>query len=1084
MAAASIPYQFEPELSLTGDCTTATIDPIPDPSCPYAPSPAGPTGRFDDPRSVQTDAYGDVYVASASEQGGHGRIDVFDDEGHFLTEISEPAIPKSIAIDNAGDLYVTQGNTDEVVRYTPLVYEPESDNIQYGAATQVVSSVGVIDGGLAIDRADGHLFVTSSAGGESIKEYGSAAEGNPLITTIESPKLSWSWWPAVDAARGRIFVSYCKHESFECGILVLEADAPHAVVKEIDGSETAVGRFLTIKGWLSVAVDEETGHFFVEDQENENLYEFDQNFKLVSTLHFAGISGGNAKQIGLANTPLRPAARDRGYLFVPVLPSGNRALAFKPPAVSPPEVTELSASSISESEALLQGTVDPNGADAGWTVEYVAQAQFEATGFDGAQVGGAGTVPGAALPRHISLQVSGLAPGTAYRFRFRAENEAGSGGSDASFSTYADAHDDGTCENQALRLGDSARLPDCRAYELVTPADTNGHTINGISLAGDFFNTVLSTPGGDAVSFLIRGGALPGFEGNGGFNGDPYLAQRSDSGWIPQPVGPTGAEATASHPGSSSPDQGYRFWDSAVAGTALVEGREATYVRYPDGHSELIGRGSLGTDQSAQGKFIAEDGSHIVFETKSIGTVVARQLEPDAPPTGTDAVYDRTSDGLTHVVSLLPGNITPAAGESASYVATSSDGEGVAFSIGGTLYVRVRDAATFEIGQDLQLVGISAGGARVFYVKEGNLLAYDTRTEEVIPFADSGDVTAVNVAPDGSRAYFVSPSVLTGESNPNGATAVLGGQNLYVSEPGSLHFVATVTGRDVEGEIENSLPVDGLGLLAQAVKMGQLSREASRVTADGGVLVFQSRANLDGSNPEGLPQIYRYDLTAASLRCVSCNPTDRGEGGRASFQTFSEVNFDVPLGPYGFVPSLSTDGRRIFFESTEALVSQDTDGVRDVYEWEEAGTGSCTRPGGCVYLISSGHSERANYLYAQSASGDDVFFVSGDTLAGGGAGGAPAIYDARVGGGFPGTVESPCSGEGCKPGLTPAPPMLAAQSGSSSRSGNVKPTRHCPAGKRKVRHKGKAKCVRKHTKHRKHQKHRRRTGGKGKGAGR
>jgi hypothetical protein len=173
-----------------------------------------------------------------------------------------------------------------------------------------------------------------------------------------------------------------------------------------------------------------------------------------------------------------------------------------------------------------------------------------------------------------------------------------------------------------------------------------------------------------------------------------------------------------------------------------------------------------------------------------------------------------------------------------------------------------------------------------------------------------------------------------------------------------------------------------------------------------------------------------------------------------------------PFSASGFVPNLRDDGKRAVFQSTEALVARDNDEVQDVYEWEEQGVGSCTRPGGCVYLISSGQSASDNYLYAVSASSNDIFFTTADVLVGGDDN-TVSIYDARVNGGFPEPAEEPCEGEGCKPDLTPPPSLAPPVTGSTGPSGNVETpkTKRCPKGKHKVKRHGKQVCVKKKKHH-------------------
>lgn len=1087
-SSAVAQYEFSPKFSLKGNCNVTPPDDVADPSCPYSPPPAGPSGRFSEPRSIAIDAYGNEYVASFAGGAPTGRIDVFDDEGKFITELLVPNGPRAIAVDTKGTLYALErpsGGDLQVVRYTPEApYAPLTGGIKYEDPGVVITEYGDTPlGGLAVDFATDRLFVALES--TFIRVFSSAAEGNALLTTINSPKLSWNNWVAVDAERRRLYASSCQDEFTECGVLVFKADAPYTLIKELYGSNIPAGAFLSQKGWTSIAVDEETGHFFVEDLEaTKNIYEFDEDYEYVATTTFPQFQGGNALQIAVSNSPLNPAAPNRHFLFVPLPVGTGNAFAFSPPKELAPEVKSFEVTNISEEEAELRASVNPKGGETSYVFEYVTEAEFEASEWTNAETSGAGTIPKGNSPKTVVATIEGLTPGTRYRARVVATNLKGSAEGEGTFRTYADAPlpPPGTCPNQIFRIGFSSSLPDCRAYELVTPADTNGRPTKGIGFLGDRFPTLEASPNGNAVSFVTEGGSIPGTEGTGGFNGDAYRASRTESGWTFLRTGPTGTETTIPGPGSPSPDQGYFFWSASGEGTALVEGKATSYIRYPDGRSEVVGRGSLGIDPAAVGRRVTENGTHIIFETRNEPT--ARQLEPEAPPVveveeggemvekGTEAVYDRTADEVTHVVSLLPGDITPPSGDDAEYRDSSADGNGIAFSIDSTIYLRLNNAVTFELG-NVTLADVSEGGRRAFYVRAGDLFAFDTDSEEEIRFTETGDLSeagkgaVVNIAPDGNRAYFVSTQAIPGSGeNPNEAVAQAGQPNLYLSDEGTIRFVATVTPRDVAGEDSGAADqIDGLGLWTKVQAM-QPAKDPSRVNFDGSVLLFQSRANIAGYDSGEFAQVYRFDSVGDRLHCLSCIPTEAPATGGASLQSFalSQDNFRPPFSAFGFVPGLRPDGLRVFFQSTEALVSSDTDEVQDVYEWEEQGVGSCTQPGGCVYLISSGHSARDNYIYGMSASGDDVFFTTEDVLVNGD-NDTSSIYDARVGGGFPVAPEAECQGEGCRPSLTPAP-GLTAPAVPVPGDDNVKPRkpRPCPKGKRKVKRAGKVRCVKKKTK--------------------
>jgi hypothetical protein len=1071
---------FDPVLSLTGGCGVSEIDQVPDPGCPGGNHP--PAGTFNLPRSIVTDPYGDIYVASYGNEaanGTEGRIDVFDSSGNFLTEIPDASGPKTLTVDSKGNLYVFQyqpGVTRQVERYEPSTYNPLAGEIEYANPPEVVVETVSSSCGLAVDLTSDHLFVHL---GIRIREFSSAEDGNKLLASFGESAFNSTEGPAgvglaVDSTRGRIYASDKRATSpHDFLVDVFELEAPHNLIERIDGSATSLGKF---KAEPSVAVDESSGNLFVYP-EGKVVYELTEKGALLDEIEH-GIVAIFESEIGVDNGANSPNA---GYLFVPSNPTGiGHSFAFGPLDIHPPEILSASVASVTEEEAELDGTVNPGGLETSYVFEVTTLQNFETNGFVGAEVAKEGQLPAVNSPVPISAALSGLSPGMSYRFRLTATNELDNTERQGQFTTYPSAEPKQPCPNDAFRTGFSALLPDCRAYELVTPGETNARAPRGAGALGPYFATREASPAGDRLSFIVEGGILPGGDGTGSLGGDPYLSKREASGWTTSPTGPSGSEAVSPLPGGVSPDQGYSFWSTGSEGSASVGGKDTTYVRYPDGHSELVGRGSLRDDPRAEGKLITENGEHIIFFSPNFteigGSHKAVQLEPNAPPEGTQAVYDRTADEVTHVVSLLPGDETPKAGENATYIGASLNGKSVAFSIAGILYLRYENDETFEIGNGVTFSGIAEDGNFIFYLDGGKLLRFDALSEEVTAFNTTGTVIPINLSADGSTAYFVSTAVLTGEENPNGAKAQAGQQNLYRSQEGAISFVGTVTEEDVLGK-ENGV---GLGnWTPHVVSYGEASEDPSRSTPDGVTLLFESRANLTGYDPEGHTQVYRYDSSAGELTCLSCSPTGAAASGGATLQSMSfQLGDPKPLGPFVSITNLNPEGNRAFFQSTEPLVPTDTDGLQDVYEWEAQGVGSCTRGGGCIYLISSGQSTRINYLYAVSDSGNDVFFRSSDLLVPADLEETASIYDARVGGGFTEESLPDCEAEGCRPGLSAAPPMIAPESGVHAAESKQKT---CPKGKRKVHRGGKVVCVKKHRK--KHHNHHHRRAGKSRGAG-
>jgi hypothetical protein len=813
-------------------------------------------------------------------------------------------------------------------------------------------------------------------------------------------------------------------------------------------------------------------------------------------------------------------------------PKTSHLFAFSPPLPesTPPQIASQEASGVTETEVVLLAKLNPRGADTTYFFQYTTQAEYEAQGY-----GGAASVPvpeadagnGASFTG-ISESVAGLTAGTAYRFRLVASNHcnsaapaeecttAGEGkpgeeGQDAAFATYTP----------------ETGLPDGRAYELVTPPDTNGRIPTMAELGGAFyaggFNTALAAPDGESLAFGVTGGSIPGL-GGGGYS-DTYEALRGPDGWQSHFNGISGAQSEQPTPGGLSPDHDFAFWQigdcngtlSPYPPIACPSEPFASYIRRPGGvidpkcspepggRFELVGCGSLGTEPSVHPHWISAGGSHAIFATRS--SPPAAPLEPSCAPAGS-AVYDRTPDGVTHCISVKPGGSPFAGGEGArEYLGASADGTAVAFQVGATLYVRLDDATTVEAASgQARFGGLSADGARLVYLRpnvtapllagtkipQGEIFLCPVRlgacagpeqAREPVQVGSGEESVLVNVSAGGSHVYFVSPEQLDGEEGTPGK------DNLYLwdGESETVRFVATLTAADVEGRAKGpDTRAGGLGLWvthALDPSPGYASGAASdpsRTTPEGSVLLFESHAKLSGYENAGRSEVYRYDSSAPAgerLTCVSCNPAGAAAASDAQLQSDFGAPFASlpPVNALAPVANLSDDGNKAFFQSAERLVNGDADGRIDVYEWEAQGTGGCKAPGGCIHLVSAGRSAGDDYLYAATPSGRDVFFESGDLLVPEDRDSTPSLYDAREGGGFPAPALPPgeCLGEACQPAaLAPDDPTPASSSFTGPGNPGPEPRPRCPKGKRQVRRHGKAHCAAKPHKHGRHHKRR------------
>jgi len=356
----------------------------------------------------------------------------------------------------------------------------------------------------------------------------------------------------------------------------------------------------------------------------------------------------------------------------------------------------------------------------------------------------------------------------------------------------------------------------------------------------------------------------------------------------------------------------------------------------------------------------------------------------------------------------------------------------------------------------------------------------------------------VNASEDGSYVYFVANGVLASNENAAHQKAERGscpteqeeseaGEHmcsLYVEHyNGSAWeppvFVATLAAGDL---------ADWIGYESGQQSEVQLNQDfgpgshTARVTANGTTLAFESERSLTGYNnqqsqrgecegrsPTGLGtetgkcrEVFVYHAPASpatepgSLVCASCDPSGARPVGPAQLGGHpGKANGESPF----YLPrNLSESGGRLFFQTPDPLVSTDTDGKVDVYEWEQPATptelangeSTCTfsssafaaRSGGCIYPISDIAGDDESDFMDATPNGNDVFIATSDHL-------VPEadsdsrtnVYDVRVGGGFP-VVSAPAqcgNADACKPPESPQPAIFGAPA-SATFSGPANPT--------------------------------------------
>ena len=193
------------------------------------------------------------------------------------------------------------------------------------------------------------------------------------------------------------------------------------------------------------------------------------------------------------------------------------------------EVLSVFSTDVGTDTARLGVNADTHEVPAQGYFEYVTEAQFQASGFAGAAKApdvDAGQAPvdlGAADGVVSRSTATGpLAPNTTYRYRFLATNkliEPEQVLSSTRTLRTAAAPGIGPCANDAERIGAAALLPDCRAYEMVSPVNKEGGDIR--VLTDEFGQLTVLEQAADSGERLAYGSA----RSFGGAASAPYTSQ-------------------------------------------------------------------------------------------------------------------------------------------------------------------------------------------------------------------------------------------------------------------------------------------------------------------------------------------------------------------------------------------------------------------------------------------------------------------------------------------------------------------------------------------------------------------------------
>lgn len=559
-------------------------------------------------------------------------------------------------------------------------------------------------------------------------------------------------------------------------------------------------------------------------------------------------------------------------------------------------------------------------------------------------------------------------------------------------------------ETEQIRLEQEQRdglsLPDCRAYEQVSP--TNKNLADASGRAG----LVQSARTGEAVTFFSIL-PLPGTPGSSSF--PIYLSTRGEEGWsrpqgllLPTTPGPIGGSVLG--------------WSEELKGVLTEAPGEAGEIDVSENYGkEYFTLGSGGIGRGAP--YVADatlNGSTVILEDEA-------PLVPGAIE-GKPNVYEWHENRLSLIAAdAAAGPAAGARGTSYTENAISEDGSRVFFTDmeNGLVYVDEP-----QVGRKIPVSKGSAtweaatpDGSNVFYVEGGELYRFDVDTETAEPLA-SEVIGTLGVSADGSYVYFAkSPT------------------NVYVWHDGEVALVATVSGFSDSSDWYGACVCGGGG--------DSTGAKSSRVTPDGHTLLFSSIERLTSYENAGHFELYLYHAATGTITCISCNPlADKATSN--AYLTHNNLPDSPTIRMTVLTRNLSASGQRVFFQTEEGLVPGDINGQMDVYEWEQEGAGSCpVGSSGCIYLLSTGQSTSESYFGDASMEGDDAFFFTRQSLVAQDQDYNDDLYDARVNGGITAQnqpSQTPCtSEETCAGPAAAAPAFTTPTSAVFSGAGNLAP---------------------------------------------
>jgi hypothetical protein len=837
-----------------------------------------PSGSFEVGAVAANQSTGDVYVADVE----HRVVDIFGSSGEYLSQLKQAdgVTPYAfttgkgteglheIAVDQStGTIYVVENREDEqdsrstetrIDIFNALgVYQDEITQGTFKSAKSI-----------AVDDANGNIYLGAIEGSQNIDVFG------PTGALLDELPGGSGSIVATDPTTNDLYVAKINGN-----------------IEKLNSSGAFVSTLARLQDPVAVSVGA-SGDVYVADSQAHVVDEFGASGSLVGGL--------TETSSGPLESPDAVAVGAGGYVYVADANATPGSVYIFGPDITLPDASVETASNVTEVDATLEGTLDPDGVQVsscafeyGTTTSYGQTVPCEQTP---AQIG-AGIEPGP-----VGAHISGLEPNTVYHYRLLAGNANGTKRSrdstfttlgplavtEESFTEVGSSSSEVSAEvsvggrpttfvveygpttaygftTARVNLGDShesvgaiARLQELQpetTYHFRVVAQNESGTVAGIDTTfttlpvggsglpdGRAYEMVTPPENQNANVYVPFVGGIAGVASSEHGSQTPLPFQASDNGDAVAYVG----DPTSGGNGSSGHGKGNQY-----LATRTAEGWRQVDMQ-PTGRLKPV---------------------YQAFSPDlSVGILDAREesspLSPEAPGEGYDVLYTRPSDeaGYHAFFTSRPPNRSPEKFHSVGTVdnATASN-RGIAYA-GASADMR---HLLFEANDALTSTPTAIDGG----VEKNNL--YDSI---------EGRLVLVNVLPDGTAkagATFGAPSLsYTDSAGPS--EALLANPPDFsnvISQDGSRIFWTSLNAKDE--------PVALYVRKNDAQPQSPISEGNCEVPTDACTdLIAEGGARFWTATPDGRyafytqgKSLYRYDVESDESTALTSDPTKEGVQG-------------------------------------------------------------------------------------------------------------------------------------------------------------------------------------------------------------